>query len=141
QVTDVFVRGGYTFENASHLAESVITTLSVEEESNNRESIFSAWRLLIELLAKQSPLILIFEDLHWASDSLLDLVEHMMHPRTQAPLLLIAITRPELLDRRPTWGGGGRQSFTALVLEPLNEVQTVELVEHLGGDLPEAIRR
>ncbi len=135
QVTDVFVRGGYTFENASHLAESVITTLSVEEESNNRESIFSAWRLLIELLAKQSPLILIFEDLHWASDSLLDLVEHMMHPRTQAPLLVIVLSRPELLERRPTWGGG-RSNFIMLTLEPLTDTQTQELVRRLMTELP-----
>jgi predicted ATPase len=81
-----------------------------------------------------------FEDLHWTSESLLDLVEHVMHPRTQAPLMVIAISRPELLDRRPNWGSGGRENFAALVLKPLNEDQTARLVEQLGRNLPEQVR-
>ena len=137
RVIDAFAQGGHSPEDATRLADLVLAPLGIETEGlTERESIFNAWRLLIDTLAKEAPRIVVFEDLHWASDSLLDLVEHVMHPRTQAPLLIIAISRPELLDRRPTWGGGGRQSFTSLVLEPLNEAQTAELVEHLGGMLP-----
>lgn len=110
------------------------------EGFTDRESIFDAWRILIETLARDAPLVVVFEDLHWASDSLLDLVEHVLHPRTQAPLLLIATSRPELLDRRPGWGGGWRENFTALALKPLNEVQTTELVERLGEHLAETAR-
>ena len=139
-VVDAFARGGNNAEDASRLADLVLTTLGIEsEELAERDSIFNAWRLLVETLAQEVPRIVVFEDLHWASDSLLDLVEHIMHRRTEAPLLMIAISRPELLDRRPTWGGG-RQSFTALTLQPLSDPQIRELVERLAQELPEATR-
>ena len=141
QVIDVFVRGGYTLEHASNQAEWIMTSLNMEEEeSSNRDAIFSAWRLLIELFANQAPCIVIFEDLHWASDSLIDLVEHIMHPRTQAPLLIIVLSRPELLERRPTWGGG-RQNFILLTLESLTEAQTQELVGKLMSELSPTLRK
>ena len=136
KIIDAFVHGGHVPEDASRLAEYVLTTLSMEqEESTDREHMFSAWRLLIEALAHQTSRIIAFEDLHWASDSLLDLVEHIMHPRAQAPLLVIALSRPELLDRRPNWGGG-RKNFIMLNLEPLSTVQTRELVGRLMTALP-----
>jgi class 3 adenylate cyclase len=139
-VTQAFTRGGHTPEDATRLADFVLTTLGIEREgTSDRESIFNAWRLLLESLARQAPRIVVFEDLHWASESLLDLVEHIMHPRTQVPLFIVVLSRPELLERRPTWGGG-RQNFTALALEPLSETQTRELVERLMGGLHEAIR-
>ncbi|GAC1613523.1 MAG: hypothetical protein NVS4B7_05010 [Ktedonobacteraceae bacterium] len=140
RVIAAFAAGGHTPEDASRLAEDVLTTLSMEqEESSDRERIFSAWRLLIESLARQAPRIVVFEDLHWAADSLLDLVEHLMHPRTQAPLLVITLSRPELLDRRPTWGGG-QQNFIMLNLEPLSAIQTRELVGRLMTELPPEMR-
>lgn len=139
-VTEAFARGGHTPEDATRLADFVLTTLGIEREgTTDRESIFTAWRLLLESLAHQAPRIVVFEDLHWASESLLDLVEHIMHPRTQVPLFIVVLSRPELLERRPTWGGG-RQNFTALALEPLSETHTRELVERLTGGLHEAIR-
>ncbi len=106
------------------------------------ESIFAAWRLLVEILVHQTPRIVVFEDLHWASESLLDLVEYLMHLRIQASLLILVLSRPELLDRRPMWGGG-RRNFTSLALEPLSDAQTRELVERLtttDGGLQETIR-
>jgi len=103
--------------------------------ANDRESIFTAWRLLIETLAAQAPRIIVFEDLHWASDNLLDLVEYLVHTRTTASMLMIALCRPELLDRRPAWGGG-RQNFTMLSLQLLGEQQIRELVTRLGDTLP-----
>ena len=140
QVVDAFVRGGQTLEDAARLADFVLTTLGVEqEEVTDRESIFAVWRLLIEALAHQAPRVIVFEDLHWASERLLDLVEYLMHPRVQAALLMLVLSRPELLDRRPTWGGG-QQNFTALALQPLSEVQTRELIEHVATGLDQAIR-
>mgnify|MGYP001214897462 CR=1 FL=1 len=142
EVVKIFRESGQTPEDAARLTDLVLATLGIESETlTERESIFAAWRLLSEALARRGPLIVVFEDLHWASDSLLDLVEQIMQPRTSAPLLLIAVSRPELLDRRPTWGAGARQNFTTLVLQPLGEEQTEELVAQLGPNLPEAIRR
>ena len=142
-VADAFGRGGQTAEDAARLADLVLATLGIEREGViDRESIFAAWRLLVEILVHQTPRIVVFEDLHWASESLLDLVEHLMHLRTQASLLIIVLSRPELLDRRPMWGGG-RRNFTSLALEPLSDAQTRELVERLtttDGGLQETIR-
>lgn len=140
QVVDAFVQGGQTSEDAARLATFVLTTLGFEQEKvTDRESIFAAWRLLIEALARQAPLVIVFEDLHWASESLLNLVELLVHARVQAALLMLVLSRPELLDRRPTWGGG-QQNFTALALQPLSEAQTRELVEHVVAGLDQALR-
>jgi class 3 adenylate cyclase len=135
-VMECFTRGGYRAEDAARLADHVLSTLGHEGGSiAERELIFSAWRLLIETHSQQEPLILIFENLHWASDSLLDLVEHLSSARSSTSLLFIMLSRPELLDRRPTWGGG-RQNFTALALQPLSAKRTRELVKRLAPDLP-----
>jgi uncharacterized protein len=83
----------------------------------------------------------VFEDLHWSSDSLLDLVEFVMQPRGDARVLMIALTRPELLDRRTTWGGG-RRNHLALSLEPLADGPVAQLVEHLlESRQPEVVER
>ncbi|HEY8322985.1 MAG TPA: adenylate/guanylate cyclase domain-containing protein [Ktedonobacterales bacterium] len=135
RVTQAFAAAGHAEADAERLAELLLAALGIESEvSAQRESIFNAWRLFIEALAQQTPRIVVFEDLHWASDSLLDLVEHITHLRTRAPLLIVVLSRPELLDRRPSWGGG-RRSFTALELDGLNEAQTRQLVGSLAPTL------
>jgi len=140
QVVDAFVQGGQSPEDAARLADLVLTTLGVEqEEVTDRESIFAAWELLLEALALQAPRVVVFEDLHWASESLLNLVEHLMHSRVQAALLMLVLSRPELLDRRPTWGGG-QENFTAVALQSLSEAQTRKLVEHVAAGLDQALR-
>ncbi len=143
RIQSIFIAGGYKAEDASRLADLVLTTLGIEGETTgagDRESIFSAWRLLIEAFAQQAPHVLVFEDLHWASDSMLDLVEHVISMRTHASLLLIVLSRPELLDRRPTWGGG-RQNFTALALQPLSTKLTQDLIKQLAADFPLEVRK
>jgi class 3 adenylate cyclase len=141
RVREVFTAGGHAEADAGRLAGVLLATLGVETgEPAERESAFNAWRLFIEARARQTPLILVFEDLHWASESLLDLVEHVTHPRTHAPLLIIVLSRPELLDRRLSWGGG-RRSFTALALEALTEAQTRQLIDPLVPEVAsEAVR-
>src|SRR5256714_5595685 len=107
------------------------TTVGVgEQEAVDRAGLFAAWRTAIELAARAQPLVLVFEDLHWSSDSLLDLVEFVMQPRGSAPVLMIALTRPELLDRRTTWGCGRRNHLARLV-ESLADGAVTQLVEHL----------
>jgi hypothetical protein len=139
-VSQVFAAGGYTPDDAQRLAGVVLTALGVDSETQiERETLFNAWRLLIEALARSAPRIILFEDLHWASESLLDLVEHVMQPRTEAALLVVATARPELLDRRPGWGGG-RRSFTALALDPLSAADTRALVGKLAKRAPETMR-
>ncbi len=95
-----------------------------------REETFAAWRRLLEGLADHRPLVLIFEDLHWADDGLLDFVDHLADWVSASPMLLVATARPELLERRPGWGGGKRNS-TTLSIAPLNASETGELLAAL----------
>lgn len=134
-----FARGGYRSEDAERLADRVLTTLKHEGSAGtDREQIFSAWRLFIEALSRQAPYIIIFENLHWASESLLDLVEYISSLRAQTSLLLVVLSRPELWDLRPSWGGG-RQNFTSLALQPLSAKRSRELIKRLAPDLPDAV--
>ena len=138
-VRDRLAAGGNDPADAARIAGLVGATLGqAESEERDREQLFAAWKLLIERIAAERPIVIVFEDLHWASDSLLDLVEHVTHPRTGAPLLMLALARPELLDRRPQWGGG-RRNFTALGLEPLSSGETRRLIGLLTEGVPEAI--
>lgn len=128
-IRKIFETAGYGEADARRLSSFIGKTLGDGDDSErvDREEIFSAWRLLIEVLAAREPLLVVFEDLHWASDTLLDLVEHVTVSRTSAPLVMVALARQELLDRRPNWGGG-RRNFTSLALEPLTRDDTLRLV-------------
>ena len=99
-------------------------------ERAEREEAFAAWRRLLEAAAEQRPLILVFEDLHWADDGLLDFVDHLADWATTVPLLIVATARPELLDRRPDWGGGKRNAFT-LSIGALTNEETAQLLQRL----------
>jgi class 3 adenylate cyclase/tetratricopeptide (TPR) repeat protein len=101
-----------------------------EIEVTDRSALLAAWRTFFEIAARRAPLVLVFEDLHWSSDSLLDLFEFVMQPRGELPLLMIALTRPELFDRRPAWGGG-RRNYISISLEPLSDADTATLVNEL----------
>ena len=99
-------------------------------ERTEREEAFAAWRRLLEAAAEQRPLILVFEDLHWADDGLLDFVDHLADWATTVPLLIVGTARPELLDRRPGWGGGKRNAFT-LSIGSLSDDETAQLLQRL----------
>ena len=140
RVRDAFIRGGNSDEDAGRLSTLIGITLGDAPETtrHDRDEVFSAWRLLVEMLAATGPLVVVFEDLHWASDTLLDLVEHVTVSRISTPLVMCALARPELLDRKPNWGGG-RRNFTSLGLEPLSDAQTRGLVEALTSQVPAEI--
>jgi class 3 adenylate cyclase/tetratricopeptide (TPR) repeat protein len=91
---------------------------------------FAAWRRFFESLAERSPVVLVFEDLHWANDGLLDFVDHLAEWVIGVPLLLVGTARPELLESRPAWGGG-KLNATTLALTPLSEQETARLVHSL----------
>jgi class 3 adenylate cyclase len=115
-------------DEPTRLAELLATTVGAgETDTVDPTSLFSAWRMAIQLAAARQPVVLVFEDLHWSSDSLLDLVEHIVAPHRDLPLLIIVLTRPELLERRPTWGAGHRNHLS-LALDPLDDDSVGELV-------------
>jgi class 3 adenylate cyclase/tetratricopeptide (TPR) repeat protein len=99
---------------------------------DRRSEAFAAWRRFFEGLADQRPAVLVFEDLHWADDGLLDFVDYLADWARGVPLLLVATTRPELLERRPGWGGGKANAAT-VSLGRLSDVETARLLGTLLG--------
>ena len=96
----------------------------------DRDESFAAWRRFFEALADRGPLVLVFEDLHWADDALLDFVDYLVDWAAGVPLLVVASARPELLTRRPEWGGGKPNSAT-ISLVSLSDEETARLVHGL----------
>ena len=110
-----------------------------EDPQRLRESFFAAIRALIEAIAQERPLVVAFEDIHWADDGMLDLIDHLAQ-RVRAPLLLLCLTRDALFERRADWGSG-RRNATSLGLEPLSDEEARELASALlpsGGAGPAA---
>ena len=98
--------------------------------STSPDESYGAWRRFLEGIASQHPLIVVFEDLHWADDPLLGFVEHLVDWSTGVPLLVLCTARPELYERAPGWGGGKRNSNT-ISLSPLNSDDTARLLAAL----------
>ncbi|MDQ2909628.1 MAG: AAA family ATPase, partial [Actinomycetota bacterium] len=93
---------------AGHLGALVGLGAEAELGADRRGEAFAAWRRFFEGLAERRPLVLVFEDLHWADDGLLDFVDHLVDWASGVAILVVGSARPELLDRRPGWGGGKR---------------------------------
>ena len=95
-----------------------------------RQETFTAWRRYFETLAARRETVLVFEDLHWADEALLDFIEHLAEWAEDVPLLIICNARPELYERRPGWGAGQRNAHT-INLSPLSDDETARLVSSL----------
>jgi class 3 adenylate cyclase/tetratricopeptide (TPR) repeat protein len=100
-----------------------------------RSQSFAAWRRFLEAVASNKPLVLVFEDLHWADYPFLEFVEHLVDWSAGVPLLVVCTARPELFDRRPAWGGGKRNSAMS-ALSQLTPEETSRLITAL---LPRAV--
>src|SRR5207302_5354945 len=97
---------------------------------------FTAVRSLFESAARRTPLVIVFDDIHWAEPTFLDLVEHLADWIREAPVLLLCIARPELLDVRPGWAGG-KLNATTILLEPLSDDESAQLIDNVGGTVLE----
>jgi class 3 adenylate cyclase/tetratricopeptide (TPR) repeat protein len=100
-----------------------------------RDVLFAAWRMFFERIAGRGTTVLVFEDLHWADTGLLDFIDHLLEWAKGVPILVLTLARPELFDRRPSWGAATR-NFTALALEPLSESAMRDLLTGLVPELP-----
>src|SRR4029078_13292699 len=107
--------------------------LDAGEQMRSAREIAGATRAWADQLADVQPLVLVFEDIHWAEEPLFELIEHLATWVREAPLLLICLARPELLDVRPSWGGG-RMRAAAIELEALRETEAEELIDLLSAD-------
>jgi class 3 adenylate cyclase len=115
-------------EVASHMA--MLIGLGHEGGVSDRQTLFYSARRFVEALANEQPTVLVFEDIHVAAASLLDLLEMLASRVRDVPLLLLTQARPELLAERPAWGGG-LPMYSALQLEPLAGEDANELARKL----------
>ncbi len=119
---------------ALHLRPLAGLSGGAETGGDRQSEAFTAWRRFFEALTDQHPLILVFDDVQWADANLLDFVEYLVDWATSVPLLVVCITRPDLFDRRPGWGGGKRNA-TTLSLAPLSDEDTGVLLSTLSDRL------
>jgi class 3 adenylate cyclase len=99
-------------------------------EGDRRDEAFTAWRRFFEGLAAQRPLVLVFEDLHWADTNLLDFVEDLLGS-AHVPIVAVCTARPELLERRPGWAGEEERRGTTLWLSALSDGETEQLIRNV----------
>jgi predicted ATPase len=109
--------------------------LGVAEPGLARDELFAGWRMFFERLADIWPVILVFEDLQWADDGLMDFVDHLLEWSTDHPIFILVLARPELAERRSGWPGGQRGA-TVIHLEPLPEEAIGDLLDGLVHGLP-----
>ena len=109
-----------------------------EGDLGERQQLFAAWRLFFERMSDTYPVVLVFEDLQWADDSLLEFVEYVLEWSRSHPVFVLTLARPELIERRRTWGAGQR-AFTSIYLEPLQEPAMRELLDGLVPGMPEGV--
>jgi class 3 adenylate cyclase len=129
-------------ERAERIAELAGGVLRVAGEAGQLEETFWAIRRVLEVVAAGRPVVVVLDDLHWAEPTLLDLVEHVAAWSRDRPILLLCLSRPDLIEQRPAWGAGAADA--ALVrLEPLAEDEGLLLVDELLGasELDGATRR
>jgi len=120
--------------DANLVADRVAELFGMAGTAVDVEEMAWAVRRFLESLARRSPIILIFDDIHWGEPTFLDLVEYVAEWPRDAPILLLSMARPELLDVRPSWGGG-KLNATSIHLEPLTGEESSTLIENLLGNV------
>ena len=117
-------------DDADVVAERIAAAVGAVERASASEETFLAVRRLLEVVARERPLVFVLEDVHWAEPTLLDLVEHVADSTRDAPVLLLCLARPDLLEQRQAWGGG-MVNATSILLAPLSDPESDTLIENL----------
>ncbi len=117
--------------------ERALLTLLGVESGMAADQLFGAWRTFFERIAANGPVVLLFEDMHFADTGLLDFIDHLLDWSRGLPIYVVTLARPELIERRPDWGAGKR-NFVSMYLEPLSESDMRELLAGLVPGLPES---
>ena len=120
--------------------EPALLALLGVESGVSSEQLFAAWRTFFERLAATAPVVMVFEDFHFADSGLLDFVDHLLEWSRNVPIYVVTLSRLDLLERRPDWGAGKR-NFVSVYLEPLLEPAMFELLAGLVPGLPGAAAR
>jgi len=125
-------------EDADRVAERLASAVGTEEVAPGGEETFWAVRRFLEHLAHDGPVIVAIDELQWAEPTFLDLLEYLVGWTADAPILLVGLARPELLEERPTWT---TTSARLIVLGPLSSAESTQLVGALGGQALDAEER
>jgi class 3 adenylate cyclase/tetratricopeptide (TPR) repeat protein len=127
---------------AEMIAARIGAAVGFSHDPVSTEETFWAIRRLLESLSRSRPVVLSFDDIHWGEELFLDLVDYLGEWTRDSPVLLVCLARPELLERRPQWGGG-KLNATSILLEPLSEKQSSDLIDNLKGEaeVPAAARQ
>ena len=126
--------------DARRIVNDVAAGIGLAEGAVRPEETTRAVRRLFEALAVDRPLVVFLDDFEWAEPTFLDLVDHIADLSREAPIFLLCVARPDLLDTRPGWGAG-KHNATTLLLEPLSRDEAATLMEMLAGaDLDAAVR-
>jgi len=124
------------------IVERLAAATGLGEGTTTSEETFWAVRKLLESLAQDAPLVVVFDDVQWGESTFLDLVDHVVDKTRGAPILLVCLARPDLLDERPSWGGG-KLNATSIQLEALRDADVEQLIDHLlgQGEVTDEVRR
>ncbi len=106
--------------------------------SGERNELYAALRSFFQHVSATGTAVLLFEDIHWADDGQLEFIEELIEMSPRHPILVITLSRPQLLDRHPTWGSA-RQHFLSMHLGPLNDADMIELVSGLAPGIPDTV--
>jgi class 3 adenylate cyclase/tetratricopeptide (TPR) repeat protein len=109
-----------------------------EMPPGDRAELFAALRTFFQRIADRGPMVMVFEDLHWADDGMVEFVEELVERATRSPILVITLSRPELFDRHPGWGSTQRHGMS-VSLAPLPDQAMRELVTGTAPVLPEEV--
>ena len=104
-----------------------------QRTASDRADLFSGWRLFLERISDQAPVVLVFEDLQWADSGLLEFIDYLLEWSAERPLFVLALGRPELLASRPDWAPD------AISLGPLPDTAMAELLQGLAPGLPDEL--
>jgi class 3 adenylate cyclase/tetratricopeptide (TPR) repeat protein len=129
-------------ENAEVIASRLAAALGLADAPGAGEETFWAARKLFEAHARERPLVVVFDDVQWGEPTFLDFIDHVTDWTRDAPILLVCLARPELLDIRPAWSGG-KFNATSVLLESLSKDESEQLIGNLLGraELAEEVRR
>ena len=118
------------------IEDALLALLGLGSDRVASEQLFAAWRTFFERIAARGPVVLLFEELHWADSGLLDFIDHLLEWSRDTALYVITLARPELLERRPDWATRVRR-FSSIVLEPLQPGDMRAVLAGLVPGLPE----
>ena len=127
-------------ESERRWIEPALLALLGVESGVRSEQLFGAWRTYFERMAATAPVVMVFEDHHFADTGLLDFVDHLLEWSRGHSIYVVTLARPELLEKRPDWGAGKR-NFTSIYLEPLQEPAMRQLLAGLVPGLPDSAIR